>query len=166
MVTVLLLRALRHTSYWADSGLAVPESDTEPLAPHEVGVGAVLQQLLHIQRVHTREVLGVESKTGGAQLATEEVGSGVYPCLALFPHSCRPNTVRVWLGGKAVLVAAGDIRQGERITDCWADHYNHTPAPQRRQTLGQTRQLDCRLIGWVVGSWVGGWVHVSPTTYM
>ena len=52
----------------------------------------------------------------GDDIATQQLGSGLYTALASYFNSA-PNTVQLNLGREMVLVAACDIQQGEEITE-------------------------------------------------
>ena len=130
---VLLLRTLRNTSYWTDSGLAVPGSDIDPFTPSELIIGRVLLRLALVRDMNSHPVWGVEGGEG-EDIATQQLGSGLYTALAsYFNSACNPNTVRLNLGREMVLVAARDIQQGEEITDNYCIHYSDLPAGERRQ---------------------------------
>ena len=63
------------------------------------------------------------------------MGSAVYPGLALLNHSCEPNTVKYWEGGRMVLLACQPVRPGEELTENYGPHFASQARAARRAWL-------------------------------
>ena len=63
------------------------------------------------------------------------VGSAVYRATVLINHSCCPNTIKYYHGGKMILVAREHISAGREITNNYGVHHWQIPRKQRRERL-------------------------------
>ena len=140
---VLLLRALRNTTYYEESGLGVARGPGAGLAREEVVLGRILYKLRLIMDMNAHPVWGVElSPRDTARVGTEQVGQGLYTAIASFFNSdCNPNTLRINMGRRMFLVAARNIRKGEEITDNYCTHFSDMPGAERREWI-EVRTVD------------------------
>ncbi len=58
---------------------------------------------------------------------TLNVGSAVFPLLALLNHSCDQNVTKYNLGSSVVAVAARDIKRGEEVSENYFPHHAYIP---------------------------------------
>ena len=143
VTVVLLLRALRNTTYYEESGLGVARGPGAGLAREEVVLGRILYKLRLIMDMNAHPVWGVElSPRDTARVGTEQVGQGLYTAIASFFNSdCNPNTLRINMGRRMFLVAARNIRKGEEITDNYCTHFSDMPGAERREWI-EVRTVD------------------------
>jgi len=140
-VVVLLLRALRnYTQYYVDSGLSVGEG---PLSREELMVGRVLYRLRLITDMNTHPLWGAEW-VKGTEVDTEIVGGGLYSGIgSYFNSACNPNTFRINVGGRMLLIAAENIKRGEEVTDNYCAHFSELSCVQRQHFLEENYKFLC-----------------------
>ena len=131
VTVVLLLRALRDTTWYEESGLAGEQGG---LTREEVIMGRLLHKKRLINDMNAHAIWGVElNPRDPTKIGTENIGQGLYTAIAsFFNHDCNPNTIRINMGTQMFLVAAKNIRKGEEITDNYCIHFSDMPASGRR----------------------------------
>ena len=133
VTVVMLLRALRHTTWYEDSGLEVAKEDGG-LSKEEVVMGRLLHKIRLIKDMNAHPIWGVElNPRDPTNVGTENIGQGLYTAIASFFNSdCNPNTIRINMGTQMFLVASKNIRKGEEITDNYCIHFSDVTAAERR----------------------------------
>ena len=129
----MLLRALRLTTWYTDSGLKVAEED-EGLSKEELVMGKLLHKIRLIKDMNAHPIWGVElNPRDPTNVGTENIGQGLYTAIASFFNSdCNPNTIRINMGTQMFLVASKNIRKGEEITDNYCIHFSDVTAGERQ----------------------------------
>ena len=63
------------------------------------------------------------------------IGSAIYPTLALLNHSCDPNVMKFFRGSEVVVVAKRNIYKDEEVTENYFPCYALIPKPVRQAWL-------------------------------
>jgi hypothetical protein len=59
------------------------------------------------------------------QVGLERLGNALNPSVgSVLNHSCNPNTIRISVGRKTIIVAARNIAEGEEICDIYRSVLN------------------------------------------
>ena len=142
IIVVLLLRALRLTTWYQDSGLT-PGSG--PLSKEELVIGRLLHKFRLMNDMNAHPVWGVElNPKDPTQVRTEKVGQGLYTAIASYFNSdCNPNTLRLNVGRTMFLVASKNIRKGEEITDNYCIHFSDMEGAERRDWIMVSSRSHC-----------------------
>ena len=74
------------------------------------------------------------------------VATGLYMKVARINHSCDPNSMRRWRGGKAEIHTAVDLAAGEQATIIFIDTELRT-TEERREMLKTVRTIDSAMRG-------------------
>ena len=137
VTVVLLLRALRTTSWYQDSDISASTSSSGPLCREELVMGRLLYKFRLIKDMNAHPVWGVElNPKDPSQVGTEKVGQGLYTAIASYFNSdCNPNTLRLNIGRQMFLVASKNIRKGEEITDNYCIHFSDMEGAERREWM-------------------------------
>jgi len=143
ITVVLLLRALRNTSFYADSQIKIEKEGN--LSKEEITIGKLLFKIRQIKDMNAHPVWGVELNPKDPEnIGTEQIGQGLYTAIAsYFNSACNPNTIRINQGKKMFLVAARNIRKGEEITDNYSIHFSDMVADQRRPWMEENFKFWC-----------------------
>ena len=72
-----------------------------------------------------------------------DIGLSLYPMLPLLNHSCHPNTIRLNVGSRVVVVAAEDIRAGDEVTDSYGQNCLVAAREERRRRLRDNYNFTC-----------------------
>lgn len=137
VIVVLLLRALRETSYCQDT--------SGPLSKDEIVIGKLMYKMRLITDMNAHPVWGVDlNPRDKNNIGTEQIGQGLYTAIASYFNSdCNPNTVRVNIGKKMLLIASKNIRKGEEISDNYCIHFSDMNATERREWIAENFLFDC-----------------------
>ena len=94
VIVVLLLRALRATSYYQEAGLKVDTSG--PLTKEELIIGKLMYKIRLIKDMNAHPIWGVDlTPKDMKSVGTEQVGQGLFTAIASYFNSdCNPNTIR------------------------------------------------------------------------
>ena len=94
VIAVLLLRALRATSYYQEAGLKVDTSG--PLTKEELTIGKLMYKIRLIKDMNAHPIWGVDlTPKDMKSVGTEQVGQGLFTAVASYFNSdCNPNTIR------------------------------------------------------------------------
>ena len=132
---VLLLRALRNTTFYEDSDFKIDKN--AGFTKEELVMGRLLYKIRLIKDMNAHPIWGVELDPKDiTNVGTEQIGQGLFTAIASFFNSdCNPNTIRINLGKKMFLVAWKNIRKGEEITDNYCIHFSDMPALERREWI-------------------------------
>jgi len=143
VITLLLLRAMRKTTYYNDSGITVKTNG--PLSKEELTIGKLIYKIRLIKDMNAHPIWGTEmDPRDKTQVGTEQIGGGLYTAIASYFNSdCNPNTIRINLGKKMFLVASKNIRKGEEITDNYCIHFSDMKAGERRQWMEENFLFSC-----------------------
>eukprot|EP00095_Tigriopus_kingsejongensis_P005207 maker-scaffold408_size180710-snap-gene-0.32 protein:Tk05207 transcript:maker-scaffold408_size180710-snap-gene-0.32-mRNA-1 annotation:"hypothetical protein KGM_11275" len=112
--SALLLHYLKQTRYFP-----VPGAKTE-LSQDEILIGRIFYRLLQVFQYNTHQISQIESWTPGTGPELRPLGCSVNPTLALFNHSCAPNTIRCNIGTKTLLIATQLIPKGTEVLDSYS----------------------------------------------
>jgi len=143
IVSVLLLRTLRKTTYFKDSDIDVEAEG--PLSKEELLIGRLLYRIRLIKDMNAHPIWGIEMNPRDlTQVGTEQIGGGLYTAIASYFNSdCNPNTIRINMGKKMFLVASKNIRKGEEITDNYCIHFSDMGAKSRREWMEENFLFSC-----------------------
>ena len=94
-----------------------------------------------------------------------QVGSGLYPSLALVNASCDHNLAHYNVGSRAVAVAARDIQEGEEITDNYFPSYMLTGREERRAWLEEHYWYPCHCCACTADTPTMATMPPHPTTF-
>ena len=135
VTVVLLLRALRNTTFYEDSDFKIDKN--AGFSKEELVMGRLLYKIRLIKDMNAHPIWGVELDPKDiTNVGTEQIGQGLFTAIASFFNSdCNPNTIRINLGKKMFLVAGKNIRKGEEITDNYCIHFSDMPAMERREWI-------------------------------
>jgi len=152
MSAVFHLRNLQLSGYFGHKKTKVYESLTED----EAYIGFLLYSYLEKLQYNTHSIIegrpdsdketSIEYIKLGAPLYENKmraIGSGMYPTLALFNHSCYNNIYKFNVGKTVVAVASQTIRAGEEVTENYFPLVHVLPRPERRIWLQQYYRFDC-----------------------
>ena len=94
VIVVLLLRALRATSYYQEAGVQLDTAG--PLSKEEIIIGKLMYKIRLIKDMNAHPVWGVElNPKDKKNIGTEQVGQGLFTAIASYFNSdCNPNTIR------------------------------------------------------------------------
>ena len=94
VIVVLLLRALRATSYYQEAGLKVDTSG--PFTKEEIIIGKLMYKIRLIKDMNAHPIWGVDlNPKDMTNIGTEQVGQGLFTAIASYFNSdCNPNTIR------------------------------------------------------------------------
>ena len=94
VIVVLLLRALRATSYYQEAGVQLDSSG--PLSKEEIIIGKLMYKIRLIKDMNAHPIWGVDLNPKDMKnIGTEQVGQGLYTAIASYFNSdCNPNTIR------------------------------------------------------------------------
>ncbi|XP_023325824.1 uncharacterized protein LOC111699383 [Eurytemora carolleeae] len=129
LVVVLLLRALRKTTYYKDGGLETP---AEKFSQQELLLGKLMYKLRLIQDMNSHPIWGV-SRSQKDKIGKDHIGAGLYTGIgSYFNSDCNPNTFRVNIGKKMLLIASKNIKRGQEVMDNYCIHFSELPTVTRR----------------------------------
>ena len=94
VIVVLLLRALRATSYYQEAGIKLDTSG--PFTKEEIIIGKLMFKIRLIKDMNAHPIWGVDLTSKDMKsVGTEQVGQGLYTAIASYFNSdCNPNTIR------------------------------------------------------------------------
>ena len=94
VIVVLLLRALRATSYYQEAGIKLDTSG--PFTKEEIIIGKLMYKIRLIKDMNAHPIWGVDlTPKDMKSVGTEQVGQGLYTAIASYFNSdCNPNTIR------------------------------------------------------------------------
>ena len=94
VIVVLLLRALRSTSYYQEAGLKLDTSGA--FTKEEIIIGKLMYKIRLIKDMNAHPIWGVDLNPKDMKnIGTEQVGQGLYTAIASYFNSdCNPNTIR------------------------------------------------------------------------
>jgi len=140
LVTIFLLRSLRKTSYYTDSGLETPSGK---LSSEEIILGKLIYKLRLIQDMNSHPVWGV-AKNQKDKIGSDHIGAGLYSAIgSYFNSDCNPNTFRINIGRKMLLIAAKNIKKGEEVMDNYCIHFSELPKHIRHPWIKEHYLFDC-----------------------
>lgn len=140
LVTIFLLRALRNTTYYSDSGVETPSGK---LQPGEVVIGKLIYMLRLIQDMNSHPVWGV-GKGQKEKIGHDHIGAGLYSGIgSYFNSDCNPNTFRINIGRKMLLIACKNIRKGEEVMDNYCINFSELPKHIRNPWIKEHYLFDC-----------------------
>ena len=141
LVASYLLRILQQMGYFGEERRA-----GNSLNEQEVFIGMLLAHLVSVAESNSQQICQLAGEQASLTslpriLASDwqpgELGFGIHTSLALFNHSCRPNTVKLQQDGKwTVLLAAEDIQPGQEICDNYGALFYTAGRAARATTLG------------------------------
>ena len=139
VIVVLLLRALRATSYQQDS------KGSGPLTQDEMVLRKLMYKIRLIMDMNAHPVWGVDlNPKDKNNIGTEQIGQGLYTAVASYFNSdCNPNTIRINIGKKMLLVASQNIRKGEEVTDNYCIHFSDMNVRERREWIKVRSSFIC-----------------------
>jgi len=138
--TCLLLYYLRISNYFGSQ--ASRDSDRELSAP-ELYIGGLLYHILEVLQFNTHTVAEAKKweEDKGVEIGT--IGCAINPTLALFNHSCTPNTTRANVGHATLVVATADIKKGEEISDSYSMLFQDKLLTMRQNWLAEHYRFTC-----------------------
>lgn len=113
-------------------------------AKMEKFIGGLLLHHIQCLQFNCHEV--ADLLTSGKSSKTRFIGAAVYPTLSLFNHSCEPNIVRYFQGGKVYVNLCKNIKRGEQICENYGPLYSVEPRSERQQILKTQYWFDCHCI--------------------
>ena len=109
LVTVFLLRCLRHSGYLTPKTAANNSgAAAELLSADELFFAAVLQRFMRVTFYNSHEMSRADSRN----LEVTRIGRATNPSLALVNHSCYPNYRRLYVGNRTLGFATRPIPKG------------------------------------------------------
>jgi len=143
LVVILLLRSLRKTTFFEDSGYETP---TGQLTPQELLLGKLIYRLRLVQDMNSHPVWGV-SKSQKDKIGKDHIGAGMYTGIgSYFNSDCNPNTFRVNLGKKMLLIASKNIKRGQEVMDNYCIHFSELPTVTRRPWIQEHFLFHCECV--------------------
>ena len=135
VIVVLLLRALRATSYYQEAEINVDTAG--PFSKEEIIIGRLMYKLRLIKDMNAHPIWGVDlNPKDKNNIGTEQIGQGLFTAIASYFNSdCNPNTIRINIGKKMFLIASKNIRKGEEISDNYCSHFSDMNARERREWI-------------------------------
>ena len=79
--------------------------------------------MLSVSQCNTHVISEIGHWDGQEGVQIRSLGSCLNPTLAMFNHSCTPNTIRVNIGTRTLMVATKHIPAGHEITDSYSVQY-------------------------------------------
>jgi len=144
IITSFLLRCLRKTTYYQDEGVVI--ENNERLTKEEVVIGKIMYRLRLINTMNAHPIWGVERSTRDrSEVGIENIGGGIFTAIASYFNSdCNPNTMRVNVGSKMLLIACRDINKGEEISDNYCIHFSEMGVKDRTGWILENYKFRCR----------------------
>ena len=139
----LMLFYLKINNYFGSN--ASRESDRE-LNESEALIGRLLYHLLEVVLYNGQDISQAVAWNIEKGVTVSSIGTSVNPTLALFNHSCAPNTARANIGPATLLVATEDIRKGQEVMSYYTIQYHDKILSTRQPFLKDHYKFECRYI--------------------
>jgi len=136
----LLLYYLKISNYFGSS--ASRESDRE-LNDSEILIGRLLYHILEVCQYNTQEVNQAVAWNMEKGISLSGIGSSVNPTIALFNHSCAPNSARANIGPNSLMVATENIKKGQEVTDSYCYQFHDKLIQTRKVQMKERFKFDC-----------------------
>lgn len=137
----LLLYYLKISNYFGSS--ASRESDRE-LNDSEILIGRLLYHILEVNQYNTQEVCQAVAWNQEKGITTASIGCAVNPTIALFNHSCAPNTIRANIGPNTIMVTTENIKKGQELNDSYSYQFHDKLIGTRKKWLKERYKFDCK----------------------
>ena len=137
----LMLFYLKINNYFGSN--ASRESDRE-LNESESLIGRLLYHLLEVVLYNGQDICQAAAWSVENGLTVSSIGTSVNTTLAMFNHSCAPNTTRANIGASTVLVATEDIRKGQEVMNYYTIQYHDKILTTRQPFLRDHYKFECR----------------------
>ena len=135
----LLLYYLKISNYFGSSG----SRDRGELSDSELLIARLLHHFLQVLQFNSSEVSQAGSWSPEKGLKMEGIGCSVGNTLALFNHSCNPNTVLARRGATALLLTTSNIRKGQEVTTTYGPVFHEKMIKGRQDLLKERFKFDC-----------------------
>lgn len=83
------------------------------------------------------------TNTFGIGKSGQEIGSGIFPLVSLFNHSCAPNLTRVTVDNKLVFITTRPVAKNQQLFVCYRSNFFKTPRQQRQDELLKSYRFKC-----------------------
>lgn len=113
------------------------EEDALNITDDEIFVASLLLrhlQLLQFNAHEIHEFVQLNEKNMRST-KTAYIGVGIYPTVAFFNHSCRPDVARYFLGTAMVITSSRSIRRGQMVAENYGPIFTHKHLADRQQSL-------------------------------
>jgi len=137
----LLLYYLKISNYFGSS--ASRESDRE-LNDSEVLIGRLLYHILEVNQYNTQEIHQAVAWNQEKGITTAGIGCAMNPTLALFNHSCTPNTITANIGPNTLMLATESIKKGQEVTSSYSYQFHDKLIKTRKVQLKERYKFDCK----------------------
>eukprot|EP00094_Tigriopus_californicus_P000931 TCALIF_00901-PA protein Name:"Similar to SMYD4 SET and MYND domain-containing protein 4 (Pongo abelii)" AED:0.00 eAED:0.00 QI:115/1/0.87/1/0.85/0.87/8/36/396 len=136
--SAFLLHFLKKSNYFP-----VPSSK-QAISSDELLMARILYRFLQVSQYNTHQISQMDNWDKTTGLTIRPIGFGLNPTLALFNHSCSPNTIRCNVGTKTNLISTQTIHAGAEITDSYSTLYQDQPRNERFNHLMNFYKFECR----------------------
>jgi len=137
----LLLYYLKISNYFGSS--ASRDSDRE-LNDSEILIGRLLYHILEVNQYNTQEIYQATAWHQEKGVSTTSIGCAINPTLALFNHSCSPNTVTANIGPNTLMVATENIKKGQELTSSYGYQFHDKLIKTRKVQMKERFKFDCK----------------------
>lgn len=114
-IACFLLKLLTKTSFFDTQESDILAENCQ-LTEDELYVGTILLEMINVCPSNVHDISEIESPATDQFLPScnkVSLGAGMFPSLALFNHSCKPDFMRCNPGNGVVCVANRDIKKGD-----------------------------------------------------
>ena len=139
----LMLHYLKINNYFGSAGSR--ETDRE-LNESEVLIGRLLYHLLEVVLYNGQDISQALAWSTEKGVKVSSIGTSLNSTLALFNHSCAPNTARANIGSSTLIVATEDIRKGQEVTNYYTVQYPDKILSTRQSFLTDHYKFECRYV--------------------
>lgn len=138
--SAFLLHFLKKSNYFP-----VPASKQD-ISEDELLIARILYRFLQVSQYNTHQISQMDHWDKNTGLTIRPIGFSINPTLALFNHSCTPNTIRCNVGTKTILISTQTIHAGAEITDSYSTLYQDQPRNERFNHLMSFYKFECRCV--------------------
>lgn len=136
LLSKFLVEILKLSNYFT----ALPANFSEDI---EAFFGSLITHNLLMLHFNAHEIFesqkNFDEKTGRAVT----IGAAIYPYLALFNHSCNPNTGKYFTGTTVHLRTTKTIAEGEQIYENYGPFFTQNEFKERQVQLKEKFKFDC-----------------------
>lgn len=106
-------------------------------------IGSLILHNILVMHYNAHEIYEMEKVIGERNGKTYTIGGAIYPTLALFNHSCAPNTARFYEGKTVNIKTTTSITNGEQINENYGPIFTQEPRNERQLVLKEKYNFEC-----------------------
>ncbi|XP_046652353.1 SET and MYND domain-containing protein 4-like [Daphnia pulicaria] len=124
------------------------EEDSLNITEDEIYFASLLLRHLQLLQFNAHEIHEFVQLNEKNMRSTKTVyiGVGIYPTVAFFNHSCRPDVARYFLGTTMVITSTRCVKRGQMVAENYGPIFTHKHLTDRQQSLQGRYWFNCQCL--------------------